>query len=130
MAGSNNVLGIIFANINDEVIPQLTNHRTLASVPFGGKYRLIDFPLSNMSNSGINNVGVITESNYLSLMDHVGSGNAWDLSKRKSGLSIIPPNAGKNYDNEIEIIFHLREYFEHFKEEYVILCYANTVANI
>jgi glucose-1-phosphate adenylyltransferase len=79
---SNNVLGLIFSNANEDSISQLTAKRTMASVPFGGKYRMIDFPLSNMSNAGINNVGIIAASNYFSLMDHVGSGNAWDLSKR------------------------------------------------
>ena len=87
----NNVLGLIFPNIYDELIPELTARRTMGSVPFGGKYRLIDFQLSNMVNSGINNVGVITTSNFASLMDHVGSGKAWDLSKRRGGLTILPP---------------------------------------
>ena len=59
MSRSNNVLGLIFANTNGSCISQLTNKRTMASVPFGGKYRLVDFPLSNMSNAGINNVGII-----------------------------------------------------------------------
>ena len=59
MNRSNNVLGLIFSNTNEGCISQLTNKRTMASVPFGGKYRLIDFPLSNMSNAGINNVGIV-----------------------------------------------------------------------
>ena len=62
----------------------------MASVPFGGRYRLIDFTLSNMVNSGINKVGVITKSNYQSLMDHLGSGKAWDLSRKRDGLFILP----------------------------------------
>ena len=68
----NNILGIIFANIHDEKVRELTETRTMASVPFGGRYRLIDFTLSNMVNSGINKVGVITKSNYQSLMDPFG----------------------------------------------------------
>ena len=68
----NNVLGIIFSNMHDESIRELTEGRTMGSVPFGGRYRLIDFPLSNMLNSGVTKVGVITKSNYRSLMDHVG----------------------------------------------------------
>lgn len=95
MNRSNNVLGLIFSNTNEGCISQLTNKRTMASVPFGGKYRLIDFPLSNMSNAGINNVGIVASSHYFSLMDHVGNGNAWDLSKRKSGLTILPPLVAK-----------------------------------
>lgn len=77
---ANNVLGIIYASTYDQSLPELTNMRTMGSVPFGGRYRLIDFPLSNMVNSGISKVGVITKSNYRSLMDHLGTGKPWDLS--------------------------------------------------
>ena len=88
---SNNVLGFIFAATLDDKIPELASSRTTASVPIGGKYRIIDFDLSNMSNSGISNVGIVAKSNFQSLMDHVGSGSAYDLSKRRSNLSILPP---------------------------------------
>ena len=84
----NNILGILFANVHDEKVHELTEVRTLASAPFGGRYRLIDFPLSNMVNSGINKVGVITNNNYQSLLDHLGSGKAWDLSRKREGLYI------------------------------------------
>ena len=92
---SNNVLGFIFAATLDDKIPELASSRTTASVPIGGKYRIIDFDLSNMSNSGISNVGIVAKSNFQSLMDHVGSGSAYDLSKRRSNLSILPPYDGK-----------------------------------
>jgi glucose-1-phosphate adenylyltransferase len=130
MSRSNNVLGLIFANTNEDCVSQLTSKRTMASVPFGGKYRLIDFPLSNMSNSGINNVGVIASSNYFSLMDHIGSGNAWDLSKRKSGVSVLPPFSGKSFDNAIETLANLHGYIEHGNEEDVLITHTNTIANI
>lgn len=130
MSRSNNILGLIFANTNEESVSQLTTKRTMASVPFGGKYRLIDFPLSNMSNAGINNVGIIASSHYFSLMDHVGNGNAWDLSKRKSGLTVLPPFSGKNFDNAIETLANLHGYIEHGTEEDVLLCHTNAVANI
>ena len=70
MANMANVLGLIFANMHEQSVADLTKQRTLASVPFGGRYRMIDFPLSNMVNSDIDNVGIITKDNYLSLMDH------------------------------------------------------------
>ncbi len=70
----NNVLGIIFAYAHEERVRDLTELRVMASVPFGGRYRLVDFTLSNMVNSGLNKVGIITEDNYQSLMDHLGSG--------------------------------------------------------
>lgn len=88
---ANNVLGIIYASTYDQSLPELTNMRTMGSVPFGGRYRLIDFPLSNMVNSGISKVGVITKSNYRSLMDHLGTGKPWDLSRKREGMFILPP---------------------------------------
>ena len=84
-------VGIIFSNIHDDNVAELARIRTLGSIPFGGRYRLIDFPLSNMVNSGVDKVGVITKSNYQSLMDHLGSGKAWDLSRKREGLYFLPP---------------------------------------
>lgn len=125
-----NLAGLIFANIGEENMPELTSKRTMASVPFGGKYRLIDFPLSNMSNSGINNVAVIARNHFHSLMDHVGNGKAWDLSKRRSGLTILSPYKGNSFRHRVEAIYHLHGYFEHLKEEYILLTNSNYAANI
>lgn len=127
--GSNRILGLIFANTFESNIPELTSSRTMGSVPFGGKYRLIDFPLSNMSNSGINNVGVITKSNFLSLMDHLGTGNAWDLAKRRSGLTILPPYHGHDFSNIVEALYKLHGFIEHGNEEYVLIDHAGYVSN-
>ena len=80
------VTGIIFSNLHDNEISELTRVRTLASVPFGCRYRLIDFPLSNMVNSNISNINVITQYNYHSLMDHIGTGKDWDLARRSGGV--------------------------------------------
>lgn len=127
--GSNRILGLIFANTFEENVPELTASRTMGSVPFGGKYRLIDFPLSNMSNSGINNVGIITKSNFLSLMDHIGTGNAWDLAKRRSGLTILPPYKEHNFNSMIETLYTLHGFIEHGSEEYVLVDHAGCVSN-
>ena len=89
----NNIVGIIYSNIYDECLSEMTGLRTMGSVPFAGRYRLIDFPLSNMVNSGIEKVGVITKSNYQSLMDHLGTGKPWDLSRKTEGMFILPPFA-------------------------------------
>ncbi len=126
---SHTILGLIFANTFEEGLPELTASRTMGSVPFGGKYRLIDFPLSNMSNSGINNVGVITRSNFLSLMDHLGTGNAWDLAKRRSGLTILPPYKEHNFDGIIETLYTLHGFIEHGSEEYVLIDHSGCVSN-
>ena len=128
--GSHTILGLIFANTFEETVPQLTAYRTMGSVPFGGKYRLIDFPLSNFSNSGINNVGIITKSNFLSLMDHLGSGNAWDLAKRRSGLTVLPPYHGHNFNSIVEALYNLHGFIEHGNEEYVLIDHAGYVSNI
>lgn len=96
-------VGVIFSNIHDENVPELSRQRTMASIPFGGRYRLIDFALSNMVNSGINTVGVITKRNYQSLMDHVGSGKDWDLARKDGGLILLPP-----YSDEFETLYNSR----------------------
>ena len=81
-----NALGIIFPNRYDELVPEITRERTMASVPFGSRYRMIDFVLSSMSNCGINNVSLLVKKNYHSLMDHLGAGREWDLSRKKGGF--------------------------------------------
>ncbi len=126
---SNDVLGFIFADTLDDKIPELAASRTTASVPIGGKYRLVDFVLSNMSNSGINNVGVIAKSNFMSLMDHIGSGSAYDLSKRRSNLLILTPYKGKSFANYVESIYNMHAYIEHSREEYVLISPGNVVTN-
>ena len=70
----NNTLGIIFANSHDALLRELTAHRSMGSLPFGGRYRLVDFALSSMVNSGISKIGIVTHNNYQSLMDHLGNG--------------------------------------------------------
>ncbi len=129
---SNNVLGIVLPNINDEAITELTSHRTFGSVPFGGKYRMIDFQLSNMVNSGINKVGVITTNNFHSLMDHVGSGKAWDLSKRRGGITILPPyiQGNSRYNSIIENIYAVSNFIRQSSEEYILLSECNFVCNV
>ena len=78
-------MGIIFSNIYDSSMGALTAFRTSASIPFGGRYRQIDFILSNMSNSGIRDIGIITKYNYQSLMDHLGTCEEWDLHRLYRG---------------------------------------------
>ncbi|MCH3972653.1 MAG: glucose-1-phosphate adenylyltransferase subunit GlgD [Oscillospiraceae bacterium] len=129
---ANNVLGIIFSNMYDDKVRELTETRTMASVPFGGRYRLIDFVLSNMVNSGINKVGVITKSNYQSLMDHLGSGKAWDLSRKREGLFILPPfsNGNSECNTRIESLASVMRFLSHSNEKYVFLSDSDYVCNI
>jgi glucose-1-phosphate adenylyltransferase len=128
----NNVLGLIFSNMHEECVRELTENRTMGSLPFGGRYCLIDFPLSNMVNSGINKVGVLTKSHYQSLMDHLGSGKAWDLSRKREGLFLLPPFEAQlmNSSSHIESLSSAQSFLQNSKEEYVLLTDSNFVCNI
>lgn len=129
-----NVLGIVFANADENVVSELTGVRSLASVPFGGGYRFIDFTLSNMVNSGINKVGIVTNNNYQSLMDHLGSGKPWDLTGRNGGLYLLPPfNAGaiENYNSsKIGALKNISNFLSRSNEEYVLMTDCTYIANI
>lgn len=129
--------GIIFSNIHDNNIPELTRNRTMASVPFGCRYRLIDFALSNMVNSNINNISVITHYNYQSLMDHLGSGKDWDLARRAGGIKILPPfiTAYANYENSLyttrlEALKSVNHSISKISDDYVVLSDCDVICNI
>ena len=130
----NNVLGIIYSNMYDECLNEITGLRTMGSVPFAGRYRLIDFALSNMVNSGIEKVGVVTKSNYQSLMDHLGTGKPWDLSRKTEGMFILPPfsstsNTG-HYKSRIEMLSGIMSFIARSTEEYILFSDCNSVMNI
>jgi glucose-1-phosphate adenylyltransferase len=72
----------------------LVQARAKPAVPFGGIYRIIDFTLSNIMNSGLERVGVLTQYKPLSLMSHIGTGRSWDLEGRNRGIKILPPHTG------------------------------------
>ena len=92
MLNSNtNALGVIFPNSYDALVPELVNVRLMASIPFASRYRLIDFILSSMAHCDINNISVMVNNNYHSLMDHLDSGREWDLVRKNGGLHIFPP---------------------------------------
>lgn len=120
-----NALGIIFSNIHNETIDELTRKRTSASIPFGGRYRLIDFALSNFVNSGVDNVGILAQKNYQSLMDHLGSGKDWDLSRKHGGLVIFPPFSSYKsealFTSRLEALISIKAFIEKQKEELVVL---------
>lgn len=127
------VMGIIFANMHDNTISEITKFRTMGSVLFGGRYRLIDFPLSNMANSGVSEVAVITKENYQSLLDHLGSAREWDLARKKGGLHILPPfgnvEAGL-YRGRLEALYGGISFLKASRTEYVILSDCDIVATI
>lgn len=128
-----NVLGLVFANMHDTTLGDMTKNRTMGSVMFGGRYRLIDFPLSNMVNSGISEVGVITKSNYQSLLDHLGSAREWDLARKKGGLYVLPPFGNVEstlYRGRIEALYGAMSFIKHSRAKYVILSDCDVVTNI
>ncbi len=126
------ILGIIVCNMHDDLIPQLTANRTLGSIPFGGRYRMIDFALSNMTNSEIYDVGLVPSKNYQSLMNHVGNGQEWDMSRKNGGLSILPPYAGERgvYRGRMEALYGIREYIKDSDAKLVAISDSDVVANI
>lgn len=126
-------LGIIFSNIYDSSLGQLTNHRTVASLPFGGRYRFIDFVLSNMSNSGIYNIGIITKYNYRSLMDHLGNLADWDLNRKNEGVVFLPPFASGNtgvYRGKLEALYSALQFINNPAYDYVVVSDSTVLANI
>lgn len=127
-----NVLGLIFASLHDSTVIDLTKHRTMGSIMFGGRYRLIDFPLSNMVNSDIYEIGVITKSNYGSLLDHLGTGREWDLARKKGGLHLLPPfsQEGGVYRGRLEALNNVWSFLEHSKAEYVVMSDCDYVTTI
>lgn len=133
-----NVAGLIFSNIHDQSIPEMARMRTMASIPFGCRYRLIDFALSNMVNADINTVGVITHYNYQSLLDHIGTGKDWDLARRSGGIKILPPYvaayentaAGKLYSSRLEALMGAEHFINRCGADYIVLSDCDVVMNI
>ena len=106
---TSNALGVILPNAGDNLVPELVEKRTMASIPFASRYRMIDFVLSSMVNGGITNVTVIVKKNYHSLMDHLGNGREWDLTRKLGGLNIVPPYAQstvKMYNGRVEAFWN------------------------
>jgi len=130
---ANKIGGIIFSNMHEKTIAELTAMRSCGSVPFGGRYRLIDFPLSIMVNAGITAVGVITKSNYKSLMDHLRNGRDWDLSRKRSGLVIIPPYALASsgmYRGRVEAMITARDFVKYAAVDWFVLSDCNFICNL
>lgn len=125
-------LAVIFANSYDALIPEMVSERLMASIPFAGRYRLCDFLISSMVHSGIDNISLIVKKNYHSLMDHLGSGQEFDLARKNGGINIVPPYAQKQikvYESRVEAIESLKGYLRKCTQKYVIMADANYVFN-
>ena len=132
----NDLHGIIFAYRSDANLGELTRPRNTCSLPFGGRYRLVDFMLSNYVNAGITDVGIIVHQSYQSLLDHVGSGKDWELSRRHGGLRILPPfgvaerGGSGEYRGNMEALAGIYTYLQNIRQEYVIMGWGDMVVNL
>lgn len=133
MVNSNaNALGIIFPNSYDSYVSELVSERLMASIPFAGRYRMVDFVLSSMVTSGIDNISILVRNNYHSLMDHLGSGREWDLTRKNGGLSIYPPYSEKGmkvYAGRVDGLASILETLKDQKEKYVVMTDSNIAVN-
>ncbi len=126
-------LGIIFAEDEGARMGELTRVRSLAALPVAGRYRLIDFILSNLVNSGISNVGVATKYNYRSLMDHMGDGSPWDLNRKRYGLFILPPFYKQDENlasGSLETLHRIMYYIRRSGQKHVLLAQSNVICNL
>jgi glucose-1-phosphate adenylyltransferase len=128
------VMGIINNANEKKFLKDITKDRSMATVPFAGRYRMIDFPLSNMVNSGINAVGILVQNNYRSLFDHVKSGKEWNLARKTDGLFILPSyreEAEPNFIKGDMQLFHSNlEFLKHSQKNLVVISSVNFACNI
>jgi len=127
-------LGLVFSNVRDKNVSELTEDRIMASLPFGGRYTLLDFALSNLANAGISKIGCIVRNNYQSLTEHIGTGKDWDLSRKNGGIIVLPPFTGvpekSRYSNRLEALKRITSFLDKCSEEYVIMADTDIVYNI
>ncbi len=125
MARKKEIVAMLLAGGQGTRLQVLTKDMAKPAVPFGGKYRIIDFPLSNCSNSGISTVGVLTQFMPLELNSYMGNGNPWDLDRVDGGLTILPPyTAGKTgewYKGTANAIYQNIKYIDQYDPEYVLI---------
>ena len=128
-----NVFGLIYTGEENMNLIELTSRRAIGALPVGGRYRCIDFILSNMVNSGIRNVGVIAQKNYNSLMDHLGSGKEWDLSRKNDGLFVLPPfdsASNRGYVRGVcDAIRNAMQYIRRASQQYCVMSGSYTIFN-
>ena len=126
-----NVMGIIFTN--DATMGELTNKRTMASIPFGGRYRQVDFALSNLACAGVRHIGIISRHNYQSLMNHIGDGEEWGLELEQGGLEFLTPYATSvtdNYRGKLESLHTAMDSLRYPVDDYVVMIDSAVLSNI
>ena len=132
----NGMHGIIFSYEKRNDLRELSEIRSPSSIPFGGRYRAIDFALSNLVNAGVTDVGVVLHGRYQSLLDHLGTGKDWDLSRKRGGLKILPPFAYKQawgetaFRGKMEALMGVRSYLDEIRQDYVVMMEGDLVVNL
>lgn len=129
---NNKVLGLINLGEKETYIRDLTQYRPLATIPFAGRYCLIDFMLSSMVNSGMDTISILVKNKFHSLNDHLGFGKWWDLDRKTGGLRILYPNIHENtlLQGDVQRLADNLIYFEKMKQEHVLLTRSNYIGNI
>ena len=132
----NGMHGIIFSYEKRNNLRELGEIRSSSSIPFGGRYRAVDFALSNLVNAGVTDVGVVLHGRYQSMLDHLGTGKEWDLSRKRGGLRMLPPfNYQQNWGalpfrGKIEALAGVRSYLDEIRQDYVALMDGDLVVNL
>ena len=130
----NELMGIINLSESDDMLKELAEHRPIAAIPFGGRYRVIDFQLSNMVNSGIEMLSVITKHKFRSLQDHMGHGKSWDLNRKRDGLFMLHPMVNYNEPmvryGDMQTFKNNANFIKRARQEYVILSKSYMVTNL
>lgn len=131
---NNKLFGVINLSENDYFLKQITYNRPIASIPFLGRYRMIDFALSNLTNSGVVTVGIFLNDRYRSLMDHIGSGKEWDLDRKKGGVFWFSPYATPDIHSQlrgdISTYFANIDYFTEVSGDYAVITGTSMILNI
>ena len=132
----NGMHGIIFSYDKENGLRELIENRVHGSIPFGGDYRIIDFILSSMVNAGVTDVGVIMHGKCQSLLDHLGSGKSWDLSRNFGGLTLLPAFAYNEqhrgdgqFRGRVDALGSVMNYLKGIRQDYVVLSDSDTVIN-
>lgn len=125
-----NFIGIINLDENEDRIRELTRGRVLASIPMAGRYRIIDFILSNMTNSKIGNIGLFTRNKSRSLIDHLSNGRPWDLDRKIDGLRVFNFSDESLFYDDVQMFADNIEFFKFSRQEYVIMAPAYMICNI
>ena len=128
----NGLLGLVNLYEDESCMGVLTRHRPLAAVPYAGRYRLIDFTLSNLVNAGVQTVGVLVRDKYRSLIDHLRSGKEWDLDRKRNGLYILPPGYISDVQcrSDVENFMFNLDYIYASAEDFVVICGSRTICNL